>query len=83
MEQPPNPARGQGTEARGPRAGRVCTDPLLPSSACFPPISDGPDYFLTSIIHTQLFPHLQNPSGQELLIHTEFSITRCSINTGE
>lgn len=77
-DQAPKPS----VEAGGPRAGWLHSDrSLLPSSARFPPISGRPDHFLTLIIHTH--PHLQNPSGQELLIHTEHSIIRCSVNTGE
>lgn len=77
------PKQGACEQAPGPHAGWLHSDrSLLPSSTRFPPISGRPDYFLTSIIHTH--PHLQNPSGQELLlIHTEPSIIRCSVNTGE
>lgn len=81
-KEPANRPRNQCRGWRGARAGWLHSDrSLLPSSTRFLPISSRPDHFLTSIIHTH--PHLQNPSGQELLIHTEPSIIRCSVNTGE
>lgn len=50
--------------------------PLPPS-----PIPGRLTTFSPPIIHPR--PHLQNPSGQELLIHTRHSIISLPVNTGE
>lgn len=69
---------GGGRDTEGCRSAGGHTDPLLPASA-WALLSGDPSYFLTLIIHTVLSSPAK-PSGQELLIHMEHSMIRCSVN---